>query len=195
VEYLRERWGAAAAFNSNLSSSSGANTSTRNQLDFTGNHLMPWKNYFYGGIASFLQSSVQDIHLQSTVGGGIGRYFKNTNRARVSVLGGVAWQSARYNHDTVAIGIQQTAAGLLATDIKFFFFKKTNLSLRSYLVPSFSEDGRVRFNTNASYYLKLFKNLSWNISFYGNWDTHPPANFSGSDYGYNVGMKWTFGYR
>jgi hypothetical protein len=196
VEYRRERWGASAAFNSNLSSSSGANTSTRNQLDLMGDHLMPWKNYFYGGIGSFLQSSVQDIHLQSTVGGGIGRYFKNSNRARISVLGGLAWQSAKYNHDNVAaIDTQQSAAGLVVTDIRFFFFKKTNLSFRSYFVPSFSENGRIRFNTNASYYLKLFKNLSWNISFYGNWDTRPPANFSGSDYGYNVGMKWTFGYR
>ena len=84
---------------------------------------------------------------------------------------------------------------MIATDIKIFVFKKTNLNVRAYLVPSLSEDGRIRFNTNASYYLKLFKNLSWNLSFYGNWDTRPPANFSGSDYGYSVGMKWTFGDR
>ena len=195
VEHRRERWGATAAFNSNLSSNSGSNTSTRNQIDLAGDRLLPWKNYYYGGIGSFLQSSVQDIHLQSTIGGGIGRYFKNTNRARISVLGGLAWQSANYNQDKVAVDRQQSAAGLIATDVKIFIFKKTNLNVRAYLVPSFSENGRVRFNTNASYYLKLFKNLSWNLSFYGNWDTRPPANFSGSDYGYSVGMKWTFGDR
>ena len=63
------------------------------------------------------------------------------------------------------------------------------------MIPALSEAGRVRFNTNASYYLKLFSNLSWNLSFYGNWDTEPPANFSGSDYGYSLGMTWKFGYR
>jgi hypothetical protein len=195
VEYRRERWGASAAFNSNLASNSGSNVSTRNQLDLTSSRLLPWKNYFYGGIGSFLQSSVQDIHLQTTLGGGIGRYFKNTNRARISVLGGLAWQSANYTQSTPAIPSQQTAAGLVAADVRLFIFKKTNLSVRTLLVPSLSENGRVRFNTNASYYLKLFKNLSWNLSFYGNWDTRPPANFSSSDYGYSVGMKWTFGYR
>ena len=195
VEHRRERWGATAAFNSNLSSNSGSNTSTRNQIDLAGDHLLPWKNYYYGGIGSFLQSSVQEIHLQSTIGGGVGRYFKNTNRARISVLGGLAWQSANYNQDKVAVDRQQSAAGLIASDVKIFIFKKTNLNVRAYLVPSLSEDGRVRFNTNASYYLKLFKNLSWNLSFYGNWDTRPPANFSGSDYGYSLGMKWTFGDR
>ncbi len=39
------------------------------------------------------------------------------------------------------------------------------------------------------------QNLNWNLSFYGNWDTRPPANFSGADYGYSVGLKWTFGFR
>jgi hypothetical protein len=195
VEYRRERWGLAAAFNSNLSSSSGANTATRNQLDLTGSRLLPWKNYFYGGLGSFLQSSVQDIHLQTTVGGGIGRYFKNTNRTRVSVLAGLAWQSVSYQESALAIPTEESAAGLVATDVRVFVFKRTNLSVRAYLVPSISENGRVRFNTNASYYLKLFRNWSWNLSFYGNWDTRPPANFSGSDYGYSVGMKWTFGYR
>ena len=195
VEYRRERWGASGAFNSNLSSNSGSNTSTRNQADLAGYRLLPWKNYYYGGISSFLQSSVQNIHLQTTVGGGIGRYFKNTNRARISVLAGLAWQSANYEASKAVINTQQTAAGLVASDLRFFIFKRTNLSIRSYLVPSFSENGRIRFNANASYYLKLFKNLSWNLSFYGNWDTRPPDNFSGSDYGYSVGMKWTFGYR
>ena len=195
VEYRRERWGASAAFNSNLASSSGSNTSTRNQADLAGFHLMARKNYFYGGIGSFLQSSVQNIHRQTTLGGGIGRYFKNTNRARISVLGGLAWQSANYNQSNVAIQTQQAAAGLIAADARLFVFKKTNLTVKAYLVPAISDGGRVRFNTNASYYLKLFKNLNWNLSFYGNWDTQPPANFAASDYGYSAGIKWTFGYR
>src|SRR3954453_6879771 len=88
VAYRRERWGAAAGFTSNLASNSGSNISTRNQLDLIGNRLLPWKNYFYGGIGSFLQSSVQDIHLQSTLGGGIGGYFKKTNHPAIPVRGG-----------------------------------------------------------------------------------------------------------
>jgi hypothetical protein len=43
--------------------------------------------------------------------------------------------------------------------------------------------------------VKLFSNLKWNVSFYGNWDNQPPANFSGSDYGSSSGLSWTFGNR
>jgi len=31
------------------------------------------------------------------------------------------------------------------------------------------------------------------ISFYGKWDTQPPAHFSGSDYGTSSGIGWTVG--
>ena len=103
VEHRRERWGAAAAFNSNLSSSSGVkHLHQKPDRSRWVTIFCPGRTTIYGGIGSFLQSSVQDIHLQSTIGGGIGRYFKNTNRARISVLGGLAWQSANYNQDKVA---------------------------------------------------------------------------------------------
>ena len=195
IEYQRERWGAQVALSSNLSANSGSETSTRNQMSFTGYRLLPWKNYFYGGLCDFQQSSVQGIDLQSTVGGGFGRYLMNTNRARISVLGGLAWQSANYKQSTSVVATQEVVGGLLSTNVKFFLFKKTNLTVSAILVPALSDRGRVRFNTNASYYLKLFSDLSWNFSFYGSWDTRPPVDFAGSDYGYSSGLKWTFGYR
>jgi hypothetical protein len=194
-EYLRERWAAEALVSSNLSSSTGSTTSTRNQLTFRGYHLLPWRNYFYGGLGSFLQSSEQGIKLQSTLGGGIGHFFKNTNRTSISVLGGLAWQSTEYKHVEVPLGKQNLAAGLMAAEIKAFKFSRTNLSVIAALLPALSDPGRLRFNTNATYYLKLFNNVSWNLSFYGNWDNRPPAGLSGSDYGTSSGLSWTFGNR
>ena len=46
---------------------------------------------------------------------------------------------------------------------------------------------------NATYYVKLFSNLKWNASFYGNWDSRPPNGLSGSDYGSTSGLSWTYG--
>ncbi len=96
LEYREERWGSEATFNSNLSANSGANTSTRNQVNLSAYRLMQRNNYFYSALGGFLQSSVQGIKLQTTLGGGVGRYFKNSNRVRLSVIGGLVWQSADY---------------------------------------------------------------------------------------------------
>jgi hypothetical protein len=193
AEYLRERWSAQASLSSTLSSSSGVSASTRNLLNLGSSRLLPWNKYFYAGLGSFLQSSAQGISLQTTIGGGLGRYFKNTNQSKISVLGGIAWQSTRYQPSVVPLGTQNLAAAVIAANVSFFRFSKTNLTATATLFPDLTQLGRVQFNTNTTYYVKLVGNLSWNLSFYGNWDNGPPAGFSGSDYGSSSGLSWTFG--
>jgi hypothetical protein len=195
AQYRRERWVAGSNFTSVLSSSSGETTSTRNQLGLTAFHLLPWNNYFYGGLGSFLQSAEQGIDLQTTVGGGIGRFLKNTNRTTISLLGGAAWQGTKYKQSEILTGRQDVAAALVAVNVNLFRFDKTDLYLNAVLLPALSEPGRVFFNTNASYRIKIIGNLKWNISFYGSWDTRPPGNLPASDYGTSTGLSWTFGSR
>src|SRR5277367_2148206 len=191
--YVRERWNAAANLSSSLSSSTGASVSTRNDLQIGASRMLRWDNYFYAGLGNFLQSSEQGIKLQTTLGGGIGRYLKNTNNATISLLGGLAWQSTDYDPSVAPLGQQNLGAAVVAAELKLFKFSKTNLNITATVLPALSQPGRVHFNTNVSYYVKLFSNLKWNVSFYGNWDSRPPATFSGSDYGSRSGLSWTFG--
>jgi putative salt-induced outer membrane protein YdiY len=191
--YVRERWTALAGFNSNLSSSAGSNASTRNALNFGVRHLLPWNNWFYSGMGAFLQSSEQGIALQSTIGGGIGRYLKNTNRASIALVLGPAWQNTDYKRSGADIKHQNLAAAIFYADAEFFKFSKTNLDVNAALLPAISDPGHLRFNLNTAYYIKIVSNLKWNLSFYGNWDNRPPPGFAGSDYGSSSGLSWTFG--
>jgi hypothetical protein len=191
--YPRDRWGAQAGLSSNLSVARGTSASTRNQLNFAGMHLLPWNNYFYGGLDSFLQSTEQGIAGQNAVGFGVGRYLKNTNQTVITVQGGAAWQNTHYNSTIFPIATQNVATALIDARVKLFRFNKTNLAINATLLPALSEPGRVYFSTNASYYIKIIGDLSWNISFYGNWDTQPPGNLPGSDYGSSSGLSFTFG--
>jgi hypothetical protein len=195
VQYPRERWSAQAEYSSTLASSTGASPSTRNQVNLQSQRLLRWDNWFYQGLGIFLQSSEQDINLQGTLGGGIGRYLKNTNNSQISLLGGLGWQDTAYRATAQPIPNQNLAAALVAGQMRFFRFNKTSLDLGAVVLPALNQPGRVHVNMNASYYIKLFSNLTWNISFYGNWDNRPPANFSGSDYGTSSGLGWTFGNR
>jgi hypothetical protein len=191
--YVRERWNAQSTFNSNLTSSTGATTSTRNSLDASVVHLLPWNKWFYSAVGDLLQSAEQGISLQSSLGGGVGRYLTNTDRASISLLGGATWQNTRYQQSVVPAKTQNVAAALIYGDVRFFRFSKTTLNVTAGLLPALSEPGRVRFSTNVSYYVKLFGKLNWNVSFYGNWDNQPPATFSGSDYGTSSGLSWSYG--
>ncbi len=193
TSYVRERWDAGLTFDSNLSSSTGATASTRNSLNLIARHLLPPKNWFYAGLGGVLESSEASIALQGIVGGGVGRYLKDTNRASIQVLGGVGWQDTRYEPSVVPIGTQNTVAALVYTNVSFFRFSKTNLDATAMVLPALSDPGRVTFDANATYYIKIISDLKWDISFYGNWDNRPPTGVSGSDYGTSSGLSWTFG--
>jgi hypothetical protein len=142
AEYLRERWSAEGNWYSSLSNSSGITASTRNEITGTASHLLPWNNYFYSGLSNFLQSSVQGIQLQSTVGAGIGRFLKNSNRATIVVVGGLGWQNVQYNESTVGAGTQNLATGLIIGEVKLFRFNKITLHLTGLLMPIVSEPGQ-----------------------------------------------------
>jgi Protein of unknown function, DUF481 len=195
TQYVRERWSAGGSLNSTLSDSSGTTVSTRNDGTLSGQRLLRWNNYFAGVLADFLQSSEQGISLQSSVGGGAGRYFKNTNRAQIQVLGGAAWQQAHYQQSGSQDTSQNTAAFLVAAKTQFFRFNKTNFTATATVFPALTQLGRVHLTTNVTYFVKVFGDLEWNASFYGNWDNEPPTGFVGSDYGTSSGLSWTFGSR
>jgi hypothetical protein len=90
---------------------------------------------------------------------------------------------------------QQVATGLVAAGARLFRFNKTTLDVTTSVFPAISQPGRVYTNLNATYYIKISGSLSWNVSFYGNWDNQPPPTFSGSDYGTSSGLSITFGNR
>ncbi len=193
LDYQQVRWGSKLVYNSNLSSSTGAATATRNQIDLTAYRLFPWKNYFYGGSGAFLQSSVQGIQVQTNLAIGAGRYIKNTNRIRFTVFAGLGWQRTKYEESIATERAQDVAVALVTLNLEAFRFKKTRLDLDASVVPALTDPGRLFYKTNLAYYLKLFGKIDWNFSFYGNWDTRPPLHFQGSDYGSSTGLSWTFG--
>jgi hypothetical protein len=195
VEYRKERWGIDGSFTSTLSASTGASTATYNRLGVAAYRLMPWENYFYSTFGGILRSSTQGIDLQTRWGLGAGRFLKNTNRVRFSVILGPVWQRSKYRPEIVPVGTQTVYGAAILTDLNIFLFKKTNLSAKGTVAPALSDLGRVFADMDVSYYWKIFGNFSWNVTFYGNWDTAPPPTFTGSDYGYSSGIKWTFGYR
>jgi hypothetical protein len=193
VNYPRPRWSAAITFNSNFSNSTGSTASTRNNLTFVGAHLMRWNNWYYTGFGGALQSAEQQISLQANLGAGIGRYLKKTSNLRASVVGGVVYQTTNYEASVTTATSQELVGVMLLGTVNYVKFKRTTLNLTIDVIPSLTEPGRFFFNTNASYFLKLFGTINWNLSFYGNWDTQPPSGTSGNDYGINSGLSWTFG--
>ncbi|MGC1424625.1 MAG: DUF481 domain-containing protein [Terracidiphilus sp.] len=193
LNYPRDRWRASTSLISSLSSSKNTTASSRNQVDASAQHMMPWKNWYDTGFASFLQSTVQGINLSSSYGGGAGRYLKNSNNAFIAVAGGFAFQHIDYGQNVIGASTQNVSAAWVNTQLKVFRFDRTNLNVTASVLPAISDLGRVHFNLNSAYNVKVLGKFNFNVSFYGNWDNQPPPGFSGSDYGSSAGVNWSFG--
>jgi len=64
LDYPRERWAASVSYNSTLSSNKGTSTSSRNQVDASAYHLLPWNNWYYTGLSSLLQSTEPSLPVE-----------------------------------------------------------------------------------------------------------------------------------
>jgi hypothetical protein len=192
VYVRRELWAGSASFSSAFSKSAGTTTSTRNQGTFRGQRYIGNQQWFYVGGVDLLHSSEQGIDLQSTFGGGIGRYLMDSNRGRISANAGLAFQSTQYQGADSTTGPSKALAALFTVDLHLFQFKKTSFDVTGSMLPVLTQSGRFRSGVNAGYSIQIIKNLWWKLSFYGNWDNQPPPNFSGSDYGTSTGVTWTF---
>lgn len=193
VRLRRELWRGDAALTSTLSKSIDVTAATRNQARIGARRLIGGKRkWYYSGAAEFLQSSQQGITLQTTLGGTVGRYLKDTNKAKVSIGAGLAYQETEYDVTIDSQSRPNALAGLIAGDLHLFKFKKTSLDATVSVLPILTQIGRLRTYVNTAYSVQIVNNLWLKISFYGNWDNRPPATFSGSDYGTSTGVSWSF---
>jgi Protein of unknown function, DUF481 len=148
--------------------------------------LLRWNNWYCAGATSFLQSSSQGINSQTTYGGGIGRYLPNTNVARISLTGGLAALTTNYTDRPT----QNNLVALIAGNVNIFQFRKVELNVTPMLYPSLNDPGRLHFNLNADYGIRIVAGMWWNISFCGHWDNRTPAGLAGGDYGTGVGLTY-----
>src|SRR5579864_1019172 len=94
--------------------------------------LLRRNNWFSAVLGGVQQSSEQGVGLQTILGGGIGRYLKNTNRANISLAVGPAFVNTRYNHAVVPVNTQRIAAAIVSGRAQFFEFSKTNPRYRRH---------------------------------------------------------------
>lgn len=188
-----EDWRVAADFISTFSKSSAAAAATRNQSRLWSRRLIGGKRaWYYSGAAEFLQSSQQGINLQTMLGGGIGRFLKDSNAVRLAITADLAVQQTRYAPSTGSQSPPNALAGMINGDLHLFRFKKTSLDVTASALPVLTELGRVRTYLNTAYSIQIISNFWFKVSFYGNWDNRPPAAFSGSDYGVSSSISYSF---
>ncbi len=188
--YNREKWSASGNLASSLATGGGSDL--RNDLILKGGRQLRSPRTLAIGYNEFLQSGEQDLDLRTTIGGGLGHFFRYTNGMRILGLAGFVLDSERYSSGPRTGQTGNSMEGMIGSQVNFFTFKTMNILGTTQIYPSITDAGRVRLDVNASSRLRIARNLYWNVSYYLNYDSRPPSKTPQTDYGASSGLGWTY---
>jgi putative salt-induced outer membrane protein YdiY len=174
----------------NLTDDSSGATSERSQLEFDYRQFLGNRS-FYLGFTGLERNTELDLNLRTMVGGGMGRFFVQTNHAEW-----VAGVGLAYSHENYTGGERfDSLEGVLTTSFKIFRydFPETDVGGSFSLLPSLTQSGRYRAEGDLRAKYEFVDDLYFEVKLYGSYDSEPPlGDTEQSDYGLTTSLGYSF---
>lgn len=190
ASYVSERYLVSSAGSVNLTTQAGVPNVTRYTYDLMLSRVYD-RNWFVGALGQLTSSSQQNLILRTTLGGGLGRFIFRTNRSSVSLLVGGVYDNEHYSV-TTGPSYTNNMEALLGLQYSTYRFKTTEFTNQLFTYYGLTDWGRFRLAAQSNISLEIAHNLYWNFSVYENFDSRPPANSPGNDFGTTSGVSWKF---
>jgi putative salt-induced outer membrane protein YdiY len=131
------------------------------------------------------------LDLRSSLGGGFGRYFLQSNRSLLRAGAGLV---VNQENPVEGESTGNTEASLAASYSFFTYdYPKTNISTSFVLFPSLNVGGRYRTQLDVSISREIVTNFTVGVTAYDSYDSKPPAGSSSThDFGMTLSVGWTF---
>lgn len=143
---------------------------------------------FFGGFESNDELGLQARY---TIGGGVGRYFIDSNR---STLTGSIGAQALTEKGTDGVH-QESIEAVITADFSAWRFEtpELDLAINGNIYPSLTESGRVRADSSARIRWEIVEDLFWNMNLWGSYDNASVDIDGGEfDWGVTTGLGWNF---
>ncbi len=181
AEHRREQRIIQLNLNTVVTSSEDNETTERENLDFRYIRLLP-ERWLAGGVVLLERNDGLGVDLRTSIGGGAGRFIRQTNQSRIVALGGLAVSQER----PVDLATEESLEGMLALNMEWFRYDEPELDVAARLTifPNFSNFGRVRANLDVDFRWEIAEDLFWGLSFYHSFDSEPlTVDSERTDYG------------
>ena len=167
IEYDAERDIVRGTVSSQFNGQKDGTNTNRLNTTIVYQRFLRRKKVFAGVLADFLTSDQQQLDLRTTVGGGLGRVWMQTNKTKLSSLGGLVLNTERFSTESGPEPRQNNVEALATLEFLMHRFDSTEITTRLSVFPSLT-GGRVRMNLDTSLKLDLVGDLYWNFSFFEN---------------------------
>ena len=178
-------------FSTIISDSESLESSKRMNLGLQ--HTRLWRErWFTTGSLTFYQNDELGLNLRSSLGAGGGRYFVQSNSMLLSFEAGLQFSREDLVNESEDL---DSLEATLTANWDWFLFDDPELdwSSRLQIIPSLTENGRVRGELDTTLSWEIIGDLKWAISLYGSWDNQPNSSDGAtSDYGVNTSLAYDF---
>jgi hypothetical protein len=164
-------------------SDSSDNEPSENQdltLNWTKLRANHWTNT---GTLAFTQNTQLGLNLRSSIGWGIGKILVDTNHSGFALGAGLKVSE----EDSIEVEENTTsleAYGKLQWDWFHYDSPEWDLSTEFELIPSLTEQGRVRYEFDTTIKWEIFKDFYWTVEIYDNFDNQSKSEGAAKhDYG------------
>jgi hypothetical protein len=131
------------------------------------------------------------LDMRATLGAAFGRYVLQSQTQEWAAYAGVSVTEENFGTDKNL----QSVEGVLGTQYSLFRFNRPEATLDASLdvLPSFTQAGRVRSEGKIRSRYEIIKDLFFEISLYGSYDSQPDENaMSNIDYGIVTSLGYSF---
>ena len=161
----------------------------RNSASVTGNRLLGphWSALLIG---QYQQNEELSLEYRTLAGGGVGRYFVQSNQVVFQAYSGVAWTRERFTDDTA----QDRAEAVIGANLDWFSARNDHVDLSSSAVTFYSLNGdsRFRLETQTALRVEFLKDFYVSFNGYSSVDSRPPSGQEKADFGLSLTLGWSY---
>lgn len=141
-----------------------------------------------GGIYQFERDDRQQLIGRSLFAGVLNNRLINNRVQRLELSGGLAVNSEDFESDDAT----QSLEALVGAVHRLRMTSGLDVDTTVYLLPSLSQSGRFRVQTDSTLSMDLFGDLEFSLIYYNRYDSEPPVAVSQFDYGFTLALGYEF---
>ena len=144
---------------------------------------------FAFGLTDLEHDKFQDLDLRLVLAGGLGFHAKKTERTRLDLFAGGAFNQEYYSTEPT----RRSAEVLLGEELTFKLSDITSLTERLVVFPNLSEGGEFRIAFDTTAVTRLSRLLSWQVTLSDRYISNPIPGVGKNDLLFTTGIRLTFG--
>jgi putative salt-induced outer membrane protein YdiY len=134
----------------------------------------------------------QSLDLRFVLGGGFGFIARRTERTRLDVVGGAAYERSKFSPIDKPTFSRNAASAYWGDDYSLKLTTATSLTQTFRMFNNLSQTGEYRVNFDVNANTKLTKWLSWTVGLSDRYLSNPVAGRKANDFLYTTGLGVSF---